>query len=66
MRLTASGVFLFALSLVALTACGDEVTKVTQVTEVKQVPITMVSSEKDLPTCGEDINGSFVITKDKQ
>ena len=55
-----------AIPLAMLSACGDEVTEVTQVTEVKQVPITMVSSENDLPDCGGDIDGSFVIAKDKQ
>ena len=55
-----------ASSLLLLAACGDEVTEVTEVTEVKQVPIAVVSSEKDLPDCGKDNDGSFVITKDQK
>ena len=41
-------------------ACGDEVTR------VEQPAMTAVETEAELPECGEDNNGSFVIAKDKQ
>ena len=60
--------FVVALSIAApfallLSACGDEVT---EVTEVQQTPVATASSEKDLPDCGKENNGSFVITEDKK
>ena len=47
------------------TACGDNVTEVTKVTEVRQTPITKVSSADDLPDCGKDNNGTFAFAEDK-
>ena len=44
-----------------LTACGDDVTKVTEGT-----PVMAVETEANLPACNADNNGSFVIAKDKQ
>ena len=46
---------------IGLTACGDDVTKVTEGT-----PVTAVETEANLPACNADNNGSFVIAKDKQ
>ena len=45
-----------------LTACGDDVTKVTET----GASVTAVESEANLPDCGSDNNGSFVIAQDKQ
>ncbi|MBO7104559.1 MAG: glycoside hydrolase family 5 protein [Fibrobacter sp.] len=47
-------------------ACWDNVTKVTEVTEVRQASVNVVSSEKDIPDCDKDNNGSFVITEDEK
>ena len=45
-------------------ACGDDVTKITEITEVHQTTVTVVPSEADLPECGEDNNRTFSIAKD--
>ena len=45
-----------------LTACGDDVTKVTET----GASVTAVESEAELPDCDANNNGSFIITKDKQ
>ena len=45
-----------------LTACGDDVTKV----EESGITVSSAENEADLPACATDINGTFVITKDKQ
>ena len=45
-----------------LTACGDDVTKV----EESGVTVSSVETEANLPDCGSDNNGSFVIAQDKQ
>ena len=55
-----------AIPLAMLSACGDDVTEVTKVVEVQSTPISTVSSEKDLPDCDKDNNGSFVITEDEK
>ena len=55
-----------AISLVMLSACGEKVTEVTQVTTVQQVPMSTVLSEGDLPDCNKENNGLFVITEDKK
>lgn len=56
----------FAISLAMLSACGEKVTEVTQVTTVQQVSMSTALSEKDLPDCDENNNGLFVITEDKK
>ena len=43
-----------------LTACGDDVTEVTE------TAMTSVETEAELPACGAYNNGTFVITNDKQ
>lgn len=47
-----------------LAACGDDVTKITEITEVRQTTVAVVPSEGDLPECGENNNGTFSIAKD--
>ena len=60
--LTVSAAISFSL---LFSACGDNVTEVTKVTEVRQTPITKVSSADDLPDCGKDNNGTFAFAEDK-
>ena len=52
--------FLLCALVALLAACGDEVT------HVEQSAMTAVETEAELPDCGEDNNGDFVIAKDKQ
>ena len=49
-----------AILPLALCACGDDVTEVTE------TAMTSVETEAELPACGAYNNGTFVITNDKQ
>lgn len=51
-----------ATSLMLFAACGDEVTKVTNVSE--NASLDQVKKFKELPKCEEDIEGTLVYVKD--
>ena len=51
-----------AASLALLVACGEEVTKVTEVSE--KASLDKVEKFKNLPKCNEDAEGSLVYVKD--
>ena len=51
-----------AASLVLLAACGEEVTKVTEVSE--KASLDKVEKFKNLPKCNEEAEGSLVYVKD--